>query len=198
MAKREEVLAPLLAALRDLVAWLEAAHVSGLVIGGVAASLLGRPRVTRDVDVVVVLEEKEWGTFLSRGTGHGFTPRISNPLPFVKKARVFLVRHESSGIDVDIAIGELPFEREAISHGVRHAIGGLRLPLPRAEDLIVMKAVAHRPRDLADIEAVLDAHPKLNLRRIRRWVSEFSAALDMSDILEDLEKILKRGRRRKK
>lgn len=99
MAKREEVLAPLLAALRDLVAWFEAARVSGLVIGGVAASLLGRPRVTRDMDAVVLLEEREWGTFLSRGSGHGFTPRISNPLPFVRKARVFLVRHKSSGID---------------------------------------------------------------------------------------------------
>lgn len=198
MAKREEVLAPLLAALRDLVAWFEAAHVSGLVIGGVAASLLGRPRLTRDVDAVVLLEEREWETFLSRGTGHGFTPRISDPLPFVRRARVFLVRHKSSGIDVDIAIGDLPFEREAISRGSWRDIGGLKLPLPRAEDLVVMKAVAHRPRDLADIEAVLDAHPRLNLRRIRRWVSEFSVALDMPEILKDLENILRRGRRRKK
>lgn len=79
MAKRGEVLTPLLAALRDLVAWFAAAHVSGLIIGGVAASLLGRPRVTRDVDAVVLLEESEWETFLSRGARHGFMPRVSNP-----------------------------------------------------------------------------------------------------------------------
>ena len=198
MAKREDVLAPLFTALRDLVAWFDGTRVSGLIIGGVAASLLGRPRLTRDVDALVLLEEREWETFLSRGAGYGFIPRISDSLPFARKARIFLVHHKSSAIDVDIAVGDLPFEREAISRGLRLDIGGLKLPLPRAEDLIVMKAVAHRPRDLVDIEAVLDAHPRLDLRRIRRWVREFSAALDMPDILKDLENILRRRRGRKK
>lgn len=39
-----EPLVPLLAALRDLVAWWQAFDLPGTVIGGVAASLLGRPR----------------------------------------------------------------------------------------------------------------------------------------------------------
>ncbi len=43
-------LTPLLAVLRDLAVWLQAGKVSGAVIGGLAASLLGRPRLTRDVD----------------------------------------------------------------------------------------------------------------------------------------------------
>lgn len=34
------------ALLRDLVAWLEAAQVEGVVIGGLAAGILGRPRLT--------------------------------------------------------------------------------------------------------------------------------------------------------
>jgi hypothetical protein len=43
-------LAPLLAALEDLVGWFKGREVPGVVIGGVAASVLGRPRMTRDVD----------------------------------------------------------------------------------------------------------------------------------------------------
>ena len=58
-------------------------------------------------------------------------------------------------------------------------LSGVRLPLPLPEDLIVMKAVAHRPQDLTDIEAILAAHPKTNLRRVRRWVREFAAALEI-------------------
>lgn len=198
MPKREESLAPLLAALRGLVGWLQASNVSGLVIGGVAASLLGRPRVTRDVDAVVLLEEKEWSTFLATGVRYGFVPRLSNPLEFAKKARILLVRHESSGIDVDIAFGALPFEREAISQSRWIDVGGVRLPLPTPENLIIMKAVAHRPRDLADIESILDVHSKLNLKRVRRWVRQFSDALEMSEIFKDLETILARRRKRKK
>lgn len=199
MSKTEESLAPLLAALRDLVAWLQAEYVPGVVIGGVAASLLGRPRVTRDVDAVVLLDEGRWSKFLATGARFRFTPRLSDTLAFAQKARVLLVRHEPSGIDVDVAFGALPFEEEAIARAIWIDLGGdVRLPLPAPEDLIIMKAVAHRPRDLADIESVLDVHPKLDLRRVRRWVREFSAALEMPDILNDLETILTQRRKRKK
>ncbi|HXG22789.1 MAG TPA: hypothetical protein VNN62_27410 [Methylomirabilota bacterium] len=70
--------------------------------------------------------------------------------------------------------------------------------MPTPEDLIVMTAIAHRPRDVLDIESVMGAHPKLNLRQIRRWVQEFSAALDAPEILQDLNAILARRRKRKK
>jgi hypothetical protein len=40
-----------------------------------------------------------------------------------------------------------------------------------------MKAVAYRPRDLADIEAVVEARLRLDLRRIRRRIREFACAL---------------------
>jgi predicted nucleotidyltransferase len=193
-----EILVPLLGALRDLAAWLKAKRVEGLIIGGVAASILGRPRVTRDVDALVLMDEKNWDGFLTAGSKFGFVARITNPLDFARKAKVLLARHEPSGIDVDITFGTLPFEKEAIENAVWVDIKGVRLPLPTAEDLIIMKAVAHRPRDLADIESIIDAHKKLNLRRIRRWVREFSAVVEMPEIFNDLENILVRGSKRKR
>jgi hypothetical protein len=99
MADQEETLVPLLAALRDLAAWFQNTPVPGTVIGGVAASLLGRPRVTRDIDALVLLNESEWGAFLAREAGFGFVPRLSNALTFAHQARVLLVSHEASGID---------------------------------------------------------------------------------------------------
>ncbi len=193
-----KTLVPLLRVLRDLVAWLKAKRVQGLIIGGVAASILGRPRVTRDVDALVLMDEQDWDGFLTAGLTFGFVARVTHPLDFARKAKVLLVRHEPSGIDVDITFGTLPFEKEAITNAFWIDIRGVRLPLPTAEDLIIMKAVAHRPRDLADIESIVDAHKKLNLRRIRRWVREFSTAVEMPEIFNDLEKILMRGSKRKR
>ena len=193
-----ETLVPLLGTLRDLVAWLKANRTQGLIIGGVAASILGRPRVTRDVDALVLLDEKDWNEFLSAGTEFGFVARVIGPLDFARKAKVLLVRHKPSGIDVDVTFGALPFEREAITHAVWVNIKGVRIPLPTPEDLIIMKAVAHRPRDLADIESIIDAHPEINLRKIRGWVKEFSIAIEIPDILNDLEKILARRQKRKR
>ncbi|MBI2941072.1 MAG: nucleotidyltransferase [Chloroflexi bacterium] len=196
MAERE-ALAPLLAALRDLVAWLKATGVPGMVIGGVAAAFLGRPRVTRDVDAVVLLDAERWEEFLARGAEFGFAARRPDALAFARRAGVLLVRHEPSAIDVDIAFGALPFEREAVARAGTVKVGDVDIPLPTPEDLIVMKAVAHRPRDVADIEAILDVHPNVDLRRVRRWVRSMAAVLEMPEIARDLETIVARWRKRK-
>ncbi|MBI4681272.1 MAG: nucleotidyl transferase AbiEii/AbiGii toxin family protein [Nitrospirae bacterium] len=191
MSEKEQVQLPF-AVLRDFVNWLKEAGVLGIVTGGVAASIIGRPRVTRDVDSVVIIDADFLNEFVNSGMKHGFIPRIEDVLAFAIKARVLLMKHKPTGIDVDISLGALPFEYESIDRTVWMDVGGFSIPLPTPEDLIIMKAVAHRPRDLADIESVLDANPGLDLQRIRSWVNEFSSVLEMPEISDDLEKILSR------
>ena len=57
----ERVPTSLLGALADLVKWLESAQISAMVIGGVASSFLGRPRMTQDVDALAILPENIMG-----------------------------------------------------------------------------------------------------------------------------------------
>lgn len=178
--------------------WLHAQRAAGAIIGGVAASLLGRPRLTRDIDLLLVLSEDRWDAFLRAGIAWGFIPRRADAVAFARRARVLLVRHEPSRVDVDIVFGALPFEEEAVARVQWTEMGGLRLPLPRPEDLIIMKAVANRGRDWDDIAALLAAHPKINLRRVRRVVCEFAAAADLPRIVESLENLLARSRKRRK
>jgi hypothetical protein len=140
-----KVLAPLLPVLADLIAWLKAEEVAGVVIGGLAASLLGRPRLTRDVDVLVVVDEGRWAGFLATGAKYGFVPRQRDTLAFAQQSRVLLVRHEPSGLDANVVFGSLPCERETVARAVWIDVGGILVPLPRPEDLIILKAVAHRP-----------------------------------------------------
>jgi hypothetical protein len=197
VARKPPVLPPEIT-LGALIAWLQSENVSGLIIGGVAASLLGRPRFTRDVDVLILLDDDRWEKFLEAGDRFGFVPRIDNAVAFARRSRVFLVHHKESGIDVDIALAGLPFEAESIEQAKWRKVGNLTLPLPTPENLIIMKAIAHRPQDMADIKSLVDANPKLDLRRVRRWVKEFSTALDMPDILFDLEKLLRGKQTRKR
>lgn len=187
----------LLTVLRDLTKWLQAEHVPAIIIGGVAASILGRPRMTQDVDVLLQLGEEHWDEFLTSGEQFGFVPRRSDALTFARKAQVLLLRHTPSGIDTDMVIAALPFEKDAIARSKKVRVGEIRLPLPLPEDLITMKAVAGRPRDMGDIESILDAQPKTDIRRVRRWVRELAAGLAMPEILEGLEAILSKRRRKK-
>ena len=190
MTERQE-LTPLISALSDLARWFESASVPGIVVGGVAASLIGRPRLTHDVDALVMVDEAHWHELLEQGMPFGFRPRLIDALAFAARSRVLLMRHEPSGVDVDIMFGALRFEEEAVAHRTFVTVAGVVLPLPTPEDLIVMKAVAHRPRDLTDIEAILDAHPGLDVGYVRRWVREFARAAGMPEIWDDLRRMLK-------
>ncbi|OGI51981.1 MAG: hypothetical protein A3E57_08885 [Candidatus Muproteobacteria bacterium RIFCSPHIGHO2_12_FULL_60_33] len=190
MTERQE-LAPLISALADLARWFEAANIRGIVVGGVAASLIGRPRLTHDVDALVMADESRWQDLLERGAPFGFRPRLTDALAFAARTRALLMRHEPTGVDVDIMFGALRFEEEAVAHRSFVSVAGVALPLPTPEDLIVMKAVAHRPRDLTDIEAILDVHPGLDVERVRRWVREFARAAAMPEIWDDLQRLLK-------
>lgn len=67
------------------------------------------------------------------------------------------------------------------------------MPIPTPEDLVVMKAVAHRARGLGDIEGVVAMHPRLDVARIRRLVRKFADVLEAPELLADLERVL--GRR---
>jgi hypothetical protein len=176
--------------LTDLTEWFGDAGLSAMVVGGVAASILGRPRATRDIDALVILSEDKWSGALSAAAKHGILPRIDEPLEFARRTRVLLLRHVESGIDIDIILGRLLFEEEAIARSKSHDLGGVRVQLPRVEDLLIMKAIAQRPRDLRDMEGLLDAHPEADIELVRRWVREFSTAMTMPDLLDGLEKLL--------
>ena len=174
------------------MAWLDATGVDGVLIGGVAASLLGRPRATRDIDALVWLAEDRWEQFLASGDPYGFRPRGSQALPFARRSRVLLVRHQPSGLDIDIVLGAIPFEKQVLAERRIIRIDEVSVALPSPENLIIMEAVAQRPRDLADIEGLLDAHPHLDREHVRRWVRAFSQALEAPEILEVLDCLLRR------
>lgn len=46
-----------------------------------------------------------------------------------------------------------------------------------------------------DIENTIQANPDLDVERIRRWVREFSAVLEMPEIHDVIEKLLRQRRR---
>jgi predicted nucleotidyltransferase len=105
------------------------------------------------------------------------------------------MRHTRSAIDLDITFGALAFEQSAIEKGMPHAVGGVLVRLARVEDLLVMKAVARRPKDLEDIRGLLDAHPDADVTEVRAWVKEFATATGMADMLAELDKLLEQRRK---
>ncbi len=185
-------LAELEDAVRALLAWSEASRVPILVIGGVAVSILSKPRTTKDVDIIAWLpNHNEWRAFLTEGERHGIVPRIPDALGFALNSRVLLLKHDRSGVPIDVSMGALPFEENAVRRAVPTEVGSLRVPLPLPEDLLVMKAVAHRSRDMLDIESILSVHGDIDEKWVISTIREFADALDSPDLLTDLVKLLR-------
>ena len=177
---------PLLNALAAVQLVLDAWSEQGAIIGGVAASLLGRPRYTADVDAVVLVSTEELSEFSTVTLQAGLIPRVPNAEAFARRNRVLLLRHAESGVDVDMSLGALPFEEQAVARATIVQVSGLALRLVTPEDLIIMKAVAHRHQDMEDIQAVIERHPHLDRQRIRLWVQQFAEVLEAPELWTDI------------
>lgn len=179
-------LSPLLEPLETLVQVLDKFSERSIIIGGIAVSIIGKPRLTADIDVLVLLPVDKLNEFISIAEAQGINPRISEAVDFAKNSRMLLLKHEKSGTNIDISMGILPFEQEAVERAVIHRIGNLTLNLPTPEDLIILKAVAHRPKDLSDIQGIILNHPELDVPRIENWIKQFADFLEKPELWEDI------------
>ncbi|MEM7112382.1 MAG: nucleotidyltransferase [Chloroflexota bacterium] len=184
-----DALEPLLAPIKALQRLIEAFNDQGIIIGGVAASILGRPRLTADADAMILLSIENIPQLINLAKQEGLVPRLPDVEEFARRSRVILLHHEESGINVDISLGLLPFEIEAVERSQKYDMGSLQIRLPTPEDLIILKAVAHRPKDMLDIEAVISVQNKLDQERILFWVQQFSELLEMPELLTELEEM---------
>jgi len=189
------VLNHLIEALRDLNALVRREQVPATIIGGVAASLVGRPRMTKDVDLLVHMDDQNWAGFLQAAERAGFAPRARDPLEFAQQTRVLLLRHQASGIDIDVILGATSFENEVIQRSTVAQLHGLSIPLPTPEDLIVLKWLAHRDQDVLDVHGILDAHPNLNTAAVKSTLSSLAEYVDDFDIAAEFDALLARRKK---
>lgn len=183
-------LIPFLAPLQALLDLFSAFSNQGVIIGGIAASLLGSPRFTADLDAVILASADDIPRLLKEAALRGLESRITDSEGFARKNRVLLLRHTTSGTDIDLSLGILPFEIEMVKRSWVFDSGNILIRLPTPEDLIIMKAVAHRPKDLADIQAIAANHPDLDKKWIQNWVDQFGEALDSPDLWNEIRRLL--------
>jgi hypothetical protein len=141
---------------------------------------------------LIRLDEVDWPGFVAAGASHGFEPRVTEAIAFAQQSRVLLMRHGPSSIPVDLILAAIAFEYSTIDHGVWQSVGAVRIRLPAPEDLVVMKAVAGRPRDIADLEGLLDANPAMDLDRVRVSLEAFAEALEAPELVSEFDRLRQR------
>ncbi len=160
------------------------------LFGAQAALVYGSPRLTADIDITVELGSVATEALLAALVKRGFEPRFDDS-EFVATTRVLPVVHQATGLPADVVLGGPGLEELFLSRSVMIDVGGVEVPVASAEDLIAMKLLSGREKDLADVRAILRArNGTLNIDMVRTTLTMLEEALGQSDLTPLLARVL--------
>ena len=160
------------------------------VMGGIAVRAHGIPRPTQDVDFTVAIERSRLPQFYEAAGRLGYTvPEIyvSGWVDQVAGMPLVRVRRyvEGRGVDVDVFLAESPFQRELLGRARIEQIDDFTVRVVTPEDLILLKLLARRPRDLADVGDVFFTQGRLDEAYLRRWAQELGVLTELENALAE-------------
>ncbi len=177
-----------------LQARLEKAGIPSMVVGGMAVSVWGEPRLTRDIDLKVLLT-RDASARLIKALGREYKSLHGDPGESFREAG-FAFFVDRTGTRVDLLLSDNAFDDTALSRAVLVSLGPRKnARVCTAEDLIVYKMLSDRPRDRADAESVVHRQGrKLDHAFVERWLREFERVLDDSTLVSGYRRIRKKLR----
>ena len=166
----------------EIAAALESLTIDYMIVGGIANAVWGEPRATLDVDVTVAVENPDMAAAIA-GLGRLFKTAVADPDAFVRRTRV-LPLDTADGIRIDVIFALLSFERDAVQRATTVMFGGRGIRVVTPEDLLLMKIISDRPRDLADAEALTRRRAgTLDRAYLEPRLREFAESLERPEIL---------------
>ncbi len=170
-----------------LAAALDERNARWYLFGAQAVIAHGHPRATADVDLTVRVADAEIAPLLAALAARGLTPRLTLDEAFIRRSRVLPLSDAQSGYLVDIVLAGSAFEDEFLKRARPTDMGGVVVPVIAVEDLIAVKLLAGRPRDLEDAQALLRVNAsRLDQARLEDVVRRLDAALDTREVSERL------------
>jgi hypothetical protein len=177
--------------LADLSAGLDSVHTAWFLFGAQAAILYGTARLTADVDVTVLLPPDVSIVRLQTALAeHGLALRFGDEA-FVARTRVLPLAHVASGIPVDVVIAGPGLEEVFLARAVSHDVEGVTVPVASAEDLVIMKVIAARAKDLDDVAAIIVTQfDRFDEQYVRDILRAIEVALGQSDLLPVFDRVV--------
>ncbi len=136
-----------------------------LVVGGLAVNFHGVPRMTYDIDLMILLRSENISKLISKLTNWGYRPKIPiNPIDISDKVKrtswiqekgMKAVNFYSEKLpigEIDIIIDSpIPYN-ELKKRSVMIELQGEKIPTASIHDLIELKLKSGRKQDIADAE----------------------------------------------
>lgn len=163
------------------------------VFGAQAVSAYGVPRLSADVDVTLEIKPEEADRLVQDMDAAGFALRVSDP-EFMRRTRVMPFVHLATAMPLDVVFAGSGLEADFLDRAQRVDIGGARVPMIDAADLIIAKILAGRPKDLDDARGLWKLHHQaLDSARIMSTLQQLEEALGQSDLVSVFDAMRRSG-----
>ena len=177
--------------LKAVARCLDAAGIPYMVMGGQAVLQYGEARFTRDIDVTVALTPDEANRLVLSLKSCGFAPIVEDVAGFVAKTWVLPVEQTGTGAAIDIVFSVLPFERQAIDNARIVIIEDVPIRFIPLEELVVQKLTAGRPRDIEDVEGIVEIQGEaLDKDRVFNMLDGIGKDIGKPDLAKTWNKII--------
>jgi hypothetical protein len=173
---------------------LLAADIPSIVIGGMAVATWGEPRLTRDVDLKVLISRREANRLLEVLSSN-YQSLVSDPLEVLQKQALLFIQ-DSLGTRLDLLLADTPYDVAAIQRGRDVEIQpGFVIRLCTPEDLIIYKLISTRSRDHDDARSVIRRQgDALDDGYVINWLRQFEQAFDDFTLVAEYQELRKKFR----
>lgn len=179
--------------LQILIKCLTAQKIKYVILGGVAVSIYGEPRLTADIDVNIIFDKTKINEFLKKAKKYGFYPSLPNVRKIANETGIMPISLKKGNITakIDIIIAENILEYTAIKRGRKKKIGSLRARFISAEDLVIHKIASSRPRDFEDLKGILIRQKgKIDIAYIQGWLKRIDKVNKKSKTYKSFKELL--------
>jgi hypothetical protein len=156
-------------ALATIARLLERAGLPYVVIGAHAVNAWLEPRFTRDLDVTVQADGAGMDRLKDTLARDGYTVTREYGAELPSGPDFVRFTSPDGTLTLEVQAAKTTFQREAIQRGIAAGEG---LRIATAEDLIVFKLIANRPKDQVDLRGLVEL-PGLDWSHVTRWAAEW-------------------------
>jgi len=162
--------------LKEVARRLDGTGIAYMITGSTAANFYAVPRMTRDIDIVVELSERDIGKFiLAFEKDHYLEPKTVREA--VKSKRMFNLIHDQYVIKVDFVVRkDTPYRRREFSRKKQISVDRQNLYVVAPEDLILSKLEWAKDSksevQLRDVRNLLQSVKGLDRRYLARWAKQ--------------------------
>ena len=161
-----------------------------LVIGALAVGMLGEARLTHDLDFLLFLTPEGLPVFLKHARRQGFSGDPAEAQRRLQETGTFRLSYH--GIPIDCLTASTALEEQMWRRAKRLRLHRRLARFPSAEDLILLKLLPGRPKDLLDAQGILLRHRgRLDMAYLRNTAQQTADELQDAGIWHRLERLLK-------